>query len=463
MNWPRSMRKQGRILHSCFWCITFPMDGIVSEGRFHRNFMHIGTTGKIYQLRTVFQLKVPDFSYLPISEGKPWSRYMKDTKEQRSVCWKPGSPCVMAQNKWWHLHEIVERCGICQSTSRACRANRKNQWGSTTCMAHLRHQIYSIGTGSTSLWLVTNFSKILIVRKLPNSSTHAWWPRNLGQFSWNLDDLSYLRVTMDLATVPGSSSSSYNSTRFITPHAALHHPQSNGFAEALVGISKKLMEKSVKDGKPWNYGLLQYRVTPISSTIPSPSRIPYMVGDQGLHFPDLLIDSKVCGNIKNLTGVDETVNPVLPLSTRWKSNQDSLYSSRKVHGNMSGRQEPLTSQPRSQIPSRMRFPDDSILRRTHARWLKPDLHLLILSWKVSSRRETMCISFPQMCAWQFPRNAPRHGATSLTNRQSSYTTHYMKRGQPPVRQDIPTSSQGVTQPSSLPPAAAAVRRSTWSN
>ena len=49
-----------------------------------------------------------------------------------------------------------------------------------------------------------------------------------------------------------------------------HHPQSNGFAEALVGISKKLMEKSIKDGKPWNYGLLQYRVTPISGNLPSP-------------------------------------------------------------------------------------------------------------------------------------------------------------------------------------------------
>ena len=49
-----------------------------------------------------------------------------------------------------------------------------------------------------------------------------------------------------------------------------HHPQSNGFPEALVGISKKLMEKSIKDGKPWNYRLLQYRVTPISSMNLSP-------------------------------------------------------------------------------------------------------------------------------------------------------------------------------------------------
>ena len=48
-----------------------------------------------------------------------------------------------------------------------------------------------------------------------------------------------------------------------------HYPKSNGFTEALVGIAKKLMEKSVKDGKPWDYGLMQYRTTPISSALPS--------------------------------------------------------------------------------------------------------------------------------------------------------------------------------------------------
>ena len=28
------------------------------------------------------------------------------------------------------------------------------------------------------------------------------------------------------------------------------------------------MEKSVKDGKPWTYGLLEYRVTPVSGNLP---------------------------------------------------------------------------------------------------------------------------------------------------------------------------------------------------
>ena len=40
-----------------------------------------------------------------------------------------------------------------------------------------------------------------------------------------------------------------------------------------MGIAKKPMEKSVKDGKLWNYGLMQYRTTPISSTLPSPLKM----------------------------------------------------------------------------------------------------------------------------------------------------------------------------------------------
>ena len=75
---------------------------------------------------------------------------------------------------------------------------------------------------------------------------------------------------MDLVTVPGSSTNflSFYQVDHIT--SSPHYPQSNGFAEALVGITKKLMEKSVKEGKPWNFGLLQYRTTPISSTPLSP-------------------------------------------------------------------------------------------------------------------------------------------------------------------------------------------------
>ena len=61
--------------------------------------------------------------------------------------------------------------------------------------------------------------------------------------------------------------------KFYKIHHSPHYPQSNGFAEAWVGILKKLMEKSVKDIKPWNYGLLEYRVTPVSGNLPSPLEV----------------------------------------------------------------------------------------------------------------------------------------------------------------------------------------------
>ena len=113
------------------------------------------------------------------------------------------------------------------------------------------------------------FSKYLIVRKLPNSSTHAMI-KELGLIFTELGRLFILRSDN------GPCYSSREFHKFLSFYqvdhvtSSPHYPQSNGFTEALVGIAKKLMEKSVKDGKPWNYGLVQYRTTPTSSMLPSP-------------------------------------------------------------------------------------------------------------------------------------------------------------------------------------------------
>ena len=47
-------------------------------------------------------------------------------------------------------------------------------------------------------------------------------------------------------------------------------PQSNGFADAMVKIVKKLMDCSTLQEKPWNFGLMEYRCTPLTGNIPSP-------------------------------------------------------------------------------------------------------------------------------------------------------------------------------------------------
>ena len=47
-------------------------------------------------------------------------------------------------------------------------------------------------------------------------------------------------------------------------------PQSNGFAEAMVKIAKKIMDHSTLVKKSWSFGLMEYRCTPITGNIPSP-------------------------------------------------------------------------------------------------------------------------------------------------------------------------------------------------
>ena len=166
------------------------------------------------------------------------------------------------------IHKTVEKCGICKASSRAAKPV-----GNVSDMPP--HAWHTLGTDlfywNKMDYLVIGdyFSKYLIVRRLPNSSMHVVI-KELGLVFTELGRLFILRSDNGPCY---SSREFHNFLGFYqVDHvtSSPHYPQSNGFAEALVGIAKKLMEKSVKEGKPWNYGLLQYRTTPISSTLLSP-------------------------------------------------------------------------------------------------------------------------------------------------------------------------------------------------
>ena len=167
------------------------------------------------------------------------------------------------------IRETVEKCGICQASFRAAK-----QVGNVSDDVP-SHAWHTLGTDpfywDKMHYLVIRdyFSKYLIVRRLPNSSTHVVI-KELGLVFTELGKPFILRSDNG----PCYSSREFHNflSFYQVDHvtSSPHYPQSNGFAEALVGITKKLMEKSVKEGKPWNYGLLQHRTTPISSTLPSP-------------------------------------------------------------------------------------------------------------------------------------------------------------------------------------------------
>ena len=52
-----------------------------------------------------------------------------------------------------------------------------------------------------------------------------------------------------------------------------HFPQSNVFAETMVKIAKKHMDHSTLPKKPWNFGLMEYRCTPLTGNIPLPMEL----------------------------------------------------------------------------------------------------------------------------------------------------------------------------------------------
>ena len=119
------------------------------------------------------------------------------------------------------------------------------------------------------LIVVDVFSKYIIVRKLPNSTSAAV-----------CIELSIIVTELGLPHIIRSDNGPcYNSKEFqqflqcysITHQASRpNHLRSNGFVERVVRVAEKLMDKAGKEGKPWISGLFDYRVTPQSGSIASP-------------------------------------------------------------------------------------------------------------------------------------------------------------------------------------------------
>ena len=264
------------------------------------------------------------------------------------------------------IHETVEKCGICQASFKAAKPV-----GNVSDVPP--HAWHTLGTDlfhwNKVDYLVVRdyFSKYLIVRRLPNSSTHAVI-KELGLIFTELGRPFILRSDNG----PCYSSREFNNflnfyqVNHIT--SSPHYPQSNGFAEALMGIAKKLMDKSVKDGKPWNYGLMQYRTTPISSTFPSP--LEMLTGRRPCStLPQLPLS--IGKNMETSRIQEELLRRQPNTSTEAHMDLDPGQPNfvKEVSGNIW--KTATVDQPAAEPDSYwMRFPDNSILRRTRS-MIKP--------------------------------------------------------------------------------------------
>ena len=264
------------------------------------------------------------------------------------------------------IHEIVKKCGICQASTKSTKP-----LGNVSEVPP--HAWYTLGT-DLFYWnkidcLVVGdyFSKYLIIRKLPNSSTHTVI-KELGLIFTEFGRPFILRSDNGpcYASREFHNFLSFYQVSHVT--SSPHYPQSNGFAEALVGIAKKLMEKAVKDVKPWNYGLMQYRTTPISSNLPSPlealtgrkpkstlPQLPSVVGNN-------METSKICQELLRR-------QPSASRGSIMELKPGQPVFVKEVHGNVW--KTGTVIQPASEPDSYwIRIPDNSILRRTRS-MIKP--------------------------------------------------------------------------------------------
>ena len=123
------------------------------------------------------------------------------------------------------------------------------------------------------------FSKYTLVRKLPNSTSTAV-----------CIELSMIVIELGLPHIIRSNNGPFYSSKefqqllqcYSIKHqtSSPNHPRSNGFVERMVGVTKKLMDKAGKEGKPWISGLFDYRFTPQSSSIASPLNPSYSLWEQ---------------------------------------------------------------------------------------------------------------------------------------------------------------------------------------
>ena len=262
--------------------------------------------------------------------------------------------------------EIVEKCGICQASFKAAKPV-----GNVSDMPP--HVWHILGTdlfywNKIDCMVIRDyFSKYLIVRRLPNSSTHVMI-KELGLIFTELGRPFILRSDNG----PCYSSREFHNflSFYQVDHvtSSPHYPQSNGFTEALVGIAKKLMGKSVKDGKPWNYGLMQYRTTPISSTLPSPLEI--LIGRRP-HSTLPQLPSTIGKNVETSKICEELLRrqPNTSTGTPMELDPGQPVFVKEVSGNIW--KTATVDQPAAEPDSYwVRFPDNSILRRTRS-MIKP--------------------------------------------------------------------------------------------
>ena len=198
-------------------------------------------------------------------------QYVYEGHQGKERCLLRAQNPVFWPKMTYDVQQLKEKCIICQE-------HGKSQPIIGTTQELLPFPWHTLATDMfywkrmDFLIVADVFSKYIIVRKLPNSTSAAV-----------CTELSMIVTELGLPHIIRSDNGPcYNSKEFqqflqcynITHQTSSpNHPKSNRFVERMVRVAKKLMDKAGKEGKPWISGLFDYRVTPQSGSIASPLQL----------------------------------------------------------------------------------------------------------------------------------------------------------------------------------------------
>ena len=205
-------------------------------------------------------------------------QYMHKGHQGKERCLLRVRNTVLWPKMTYDIQQLIEKCMICQGYGKSQLLMGTTQelppfpWHTlATDLFYWKRMDFLI--------VADVFSKYILVRKLPNSTSAAM-----------CIELSMIVTELGLPHIIRSNNGPcYNSKEFqqFLQYYSITHQTSNEFVERMVGVAEKLMDKAGKEGKPWISGLFDYRVTPQSGSIASPLQLMTQCTPREKNLPQL--------------------------------------------------------------------------------------------------------------------------------------------------------------------------------
>ena len=180
-------------------------------------------------------------------------QYIHESYQGKEYCVIRAKSTVFWPKISYDVQQLIENCMICQEYGKSQPLIGAPQelppfpWNTlATDMFYWKRMDF--------LMVADMFSRYIIVRKLPNSTSTAV----CIELSMIITELGLPHI---IKSDNGPCYSSKEFQQFLQCSSITHqtsspnHPRSNGFTERMVGVAKKLMNKAESEGKPWISGL----------------------------------------------------------------------------------------------------------------------------------------------------------------------------------------------------------------